>query len=153
MTTIFGLPAHVLLIHAIVVLAPLTAALEILCAIWPAARRRLAWLVLAFAAAVMALTPLTTSAGQWLYDQLPQPPAILQTHANRGQWMLYIAIALLVVAVVQVIQHLMESRSAEPKRALAAVVAVLALVVGAAATAGVVLIGDAGAQAVWGERQ
>ena len=101
MTTIFGLPAHALLVHAVVVLAPLTAMLEILCAIWPAARRRLVWLVLAFAAAVMALTPLTTSTGQWLYNQLPQPAAILQTHLQRGQWMIYIAIALLVVAVVQ----------------------------------------------------
>ncbi len=49
MTTISGIPAHALLVHAIVVLAPLTALLEILCAFWPAARRRLVWLVLAFA--------------------------------------------------------------------------------------------------------
>ena len=153
MTTIFGLPAHALLVHAVVVLAPLTAMLEILCAIWPAARRRLVWLVLAFAAAVVALTPLTTSTGQWLYDQLPQPAAILQTHLQRGQWMIYIAIALLVVAVVQLIQHGVESRSEEPKRALAVVVAVLALVVGGVSTAGVALIGDAGARAVWGVRR
>ncbi len=152
MTTIFGLPAHALLVHAVVVLAPLTAMLEILCAIWPAARRRLVWLVLALAASVVALTPLTTSAGKWLYNELPRPPAILQTHVVRGQWMIYIAIALLVVAVVQVIQHRMESRSQEPKRALAVAVAVLALVVGAASTAGVVLIGDTGARAVWSQR-
>ena len=78
---------------------------------------------------------------------------ILETHEQRGEWMIYIAIALLIVAVVQAIQHWVESRSAEPKRALAAVVAVLALVVGVVSTVGVVLIGDAGAQAVWGERQ
>ena len=69
MTTIAGLPAHVLLVHAIVVLAPLTAALEILCAIWPAARRRLVWLVLAFAAVNLVFTPLTTDAGEWLLNQ------------------------------------------------------------------------------------
>jgi hypothetical protein len=34
MTTVFGLPAHALLVHAVVVLAPLTAALQILCALW-----------------------------------------------------------------------------------------------------------------------
>ena len=61
MTTITGIPAHALLVHAIVVLAPLTALLEMLCAVWPAARRRLVWLVLAFAAVTLALTPLTTS--------------------------------------------------------------------------------------------
>ena len=71
MTTMFGLPAHALLVHAMVVFAPLTALLEILCAIWPAARRRLVWLTLAFAVATLVLTPLTTSAGEWLYDQQP----------------------------------------------------------------------------------
>ncbi len=68
MTTILGLPAHALLVHAVVVLAPLTAALRILCALWPAARRRLVWLNLAFAVSVVVLTPLTTSAGEWLYE-------------------------------------------------------------------------------------
>jgi hypothetical protein len=150
LTILFGMPAHALLVHAIVVLAPLVAMLEILCAIWPAARRRLVWLNLALAAAVMVLTPLTVSAGEWLYDLQTEPSAILQTHEERGQWAIYIAVALLVVAIVQVIQERMESRSAEPKRGLAAVVAVLALVVGVGSTVGVVLIGDAGARAVWG---
>jgi hypothetical protein len=44
LTTIMGLPAHVLLVHFIVILAPLTAVLAILYAVWPAARRRLVWL-------------------------------------------------------------------------------------------------------------
>ena len=153
MTTILGLPAHALLVHAVVVLAPLTAMLEILCALLPAARRRFAWLNLAFAAGVVALTPLTTSAGQWLYDQLPQPAPILQTHWARGQWMIYFAIGLLVVAIVQAVQHWIESRSSEPKRALAVVAAVLAIAVGASSIVGVIRIGDSGAQAVWGSRE
>ena len=92
----------------------------------------------------MVLTPLTTSAGQWLYNQLPEHAAILETHQERGQWMIYIAIALLVVAAVQAIQHWMESRSSEPKRVLAAVAALLAVVIGGLSIVGVVLIGDAG---------
>ena len=153
MTTLFGLPAHALLNHAIVVLAPLLALLEILCAVWPAARRRLVWLNLALAAAVLVLTPLTTSAGEWLYNQQSEHSAILETHEERGEWMIYFAIGLLVVAVVQAVQHWLESRSTEPKRALAVVAAVLAVVVGVSSIAGVVRIGDAGAQAVWGERE
>jgi hypothetical protein len=153
LTTIYGMPAHALLVHAMVVFAPLTALLEILCAVWPAARRRLVWLTFAFAVATLVLTPLTTSAGEWLYNKEPDHSAILNTHAERGDWMIYISVALLVIAVVQVIQHRLESRSAEPKRALAAVAAVLAIVVGVGSTVGVILIGDAGAQAVWGERQ
>ena len=130
LTTIFGLPAHALLVHAIVVLAPLLAALEILCALWPAARRRLVWLNLALAAGVMVLTPLTISAGEWLYNQQTQHSAILETHEERGEWVIYFAVGLLVVAVVQAVQHWIESRSSEPKRALAVVAAVLAVVVG-----------------------
>ena len=49
MTTFNGLPAHVLLVHFIVILSPLTAVLAIVCAVWPAARQRLVWLVLAIA--------------------------------------------------------------------------------------------------------
>ncbi len=69
LTTISGLPAHALLVHAMVVVAPLTALLEILCALWLAARRHLVWLVLAFAVVTAALTPITANAGGWLYDQ------------------------------------------------------------------------------------
>lgn len=153
MTTIFGLPAHALLVHAAVVLVPLTAALEILCALWPAARRRLVWLVLAFAVGVMVLIPLTVSAGEWLYDQAPQHAPILETHQERAAWAIYFAIGLLVVAVVQALQHWMESKSDQPKRALAAVAAVLAIAVGVSSVVGIVRIGDSGAQAVWGVRQ
>ena len=64
MTTLFGLPAHALLVHAIVVLAPLVAVSKFCARLWPAARRRLVWLNLALAAAVVVLTPLTTSAGE-----------------------------------------------------------------------------------------
>ena len=49
MSTINGLPAHVLLVHFVVVLAPLTAILAIACAILPAVRQRLVWLVLVYA--------------------------------------------------------------------------------------------------------
>ena len=153
MTTVFGLPAHALLVHAVVVLAPLTAALQILCALWPAARRRLVWLVLAFAAAVMVLAPLTVSAGQWLYAQNAQHSPILETHEERGEWMIYFAVGLLVVAVVGAVQHWVESRSPEPKRVLAVFVAVLAIVVGVSTIVAVVRIGDSGAQAVWGVRE
>lgn len=153
MTTIFGLPAHALLVHAVVVLAPMTAGLEILCALWPAARRRFVWLNLALAVGVLVLTPLTTSAGEWLYNREPEHSAILETHEGRGEWMIYFAVGLLAVAIVQAVQHWIESRSSEPKRALAVVAAVLAVAVGLSSIVWVVLIGDAGAQAVWGERQ
>jgi uncharacterized membrane protein len=143
LTTIAGLPAHVLLVHALVVLAPLTALLEILCALWPAARRRLVWLVLAFAIVTTALTPITTEAGEWLYDREHHHRDILNTHADRGGWMIYFSVAMLVIAVLLALVHVREGRSGK------VVVAILAVAVGVASIVQVVRIGDAGARAVW----
>jgi hypothetical protein len=53
-STLNGLPPHILLNHFVVVLAPLTAILAIVCALWPAARRRLIWLVLLLAVGTLA---------------------------------------------------------------------------------------------------
>jgi len=62
MTVVNGLPAHVLLVHFIVVLAPLTALLVMLCALWGAARRHLVWLTLVLAIVTTVLTPITIEA-------------------------------------------------------------------------------------------
>ena len=51
MTTIFGLPAHALLVHAIVVLAPLSRCARDSLRVLASRQTRLVWLVLAFAAA------------------------------------------------------------------------------------------------------
>lgn len=148
-TTISGLPAHVLLVHGLVVLAPLTALLEILCALWPAARRHLVWLVLVLAAATTALTPVTASAGAWFYDQQHHPRDILNTHADRGSTMIYFSLALLVVAVVLAVIHRREVRAVAPRPIVSVAIAVLTIVVGVAATVQMVRIGDSGARAVW----
>ena len=150
MTTITGIPAHALLVHAIVVLAPLVAVLEILCGFWPAARRRFVWLVLVLAAANLVLTPLTTEAGEWLYNQQSQPSAILRIHAERGDWMIYFSAGLLVVAIALAVLHWLEGRSDSRRTVATVVVAIAALVVGISSIVGVVRIGDAGAHAVWG---
>jgi hypothetical protein len=150
LTTISGLPAHVLFVHAIVVLAPLTAVLEILCGVWPAARRRLVWLVLALAAVTVVLTPLTTEAGEWLYAQRPQVSPILAEHALRGGWMIYFSVALLVVALALAVLHRLEGRSDKRRTAATVVVAVVALAVGVSSIVTVVRIGDSGAHSVWG---
>jgi hypothetical protein len=152
MTTITGIPAHALLVHAIVVLAPLVALLEILCGFWPEARRRLVWLVLALAAVNLILTPLTTYAGEWLYDQQSDPSPILREHAERGDWMIYFSIGLLLVAIALAVMHWLEGRSDKRRTVATVVVAIVALAVGISSIVGVVRIGDAGAEAVWGRQ-
>jgi hypothetical protein len=145
-----GLPAHVLLVHAMVVLAPLTALLEILCAVLPAARRRLVWLVLVVALVTVALTPVTTAAGEWFYERQPHPADILRTHAERGGWMIYFSAALVVVALLLAYLHVSEGRSATRRVGAHVIVAILALAVGVSTIITVYRIGDSGAQSVWG---
>jgi uncharacterized membrane protein len=145
-----GLPAHVLLVHAIVVLAPLTAVLAILSGIFPPVRRRLIWLVLVLALITAALTPITADAGEWLFDRQHDHTAILQTHQERGEKMIYFAIALAVVAIVLAILHMREGRAEKRRVGANLVVAILALAVGVSSIIFVYMVGDAGAQSVWG---
>ena len=149
MTTIAGIPAHALWVHLIVVLMPATALLEIVCALWPAVRRRLVWLVVVMAALLMVTTPITVDAGEWLYGQKKHHTALLQTHVDRGEQLTYYAAALLVVAVALAVLHWRQSRSGHLLAVATITIAVLAVVVGVASTVAVVRTGDPGARSVW----
>lgn len=109
MTTINGLPAHALLVHFIVVLAPLTAILAILSALWPAARQRLVWLVFTLAVVTAILTPITTQAGEWLEHRSGRSP-LLHAHTELGDTMIYFSLGLVVAAVLLAVVHVRESR-------------------------------------------
>lgn len=150
MSTFNGLPAHPLLVHFIVVLAPLTAILAILCAVWPAARERLVWLVLAMAGVVAVMTPITAEAGEWLEHKVEENAA-LETHEHLGKTMLYFAIALLVAAVLVAVAHVRSRRGKPLTTALSAVVTLLVLVASVATTVQVFRIGHSGAEASWGD--
>jgi uncharacterized membrane protein len=151
MTTIAGLPAHALLVHFIVILAPLTAVLAILCAVWPAARQRLTWLVLALAVVTVVLTPLTTDAGEWLQHSIGRSP-LVHTHARLGDTMIYFAIALLIAAALVTTIHVREIRGKSVKPVATRIVAVAIIVLSVSTAVQVYRIGDSGAQATWNGR-
>ena len=150
MSTVNGLPAHVLLVHFIVVLAPLTALLALLCAVWPAARRRLAWQVLALAAATTVLTPLTTEAGEWLEHRVGESTALKQ-HAELGDTMPFFALALLVAAFLLVFMHIREGRGRQTGKTFTVIASALIIIAAVATTVQVYRIGDSGAQSAWGD--
>ena len=172
MTTIAGLPAHILLVHAVIVLVPLTAVLTVLVAVWPAARTRL-WLPTAVLAAVMLVAvPLTTDAGEWLEHHMARTE-LVRTHTELGDTMLPWAIALAAVAVALGVREWFGARSgarrrvavaagapapSEPEngpaaplggRAVTVALAVLAVVVAVGSVVTVYRIGDSGARAAW----
>ena len=96
-TVINGLPAHVLLVHAVVVFVPLAAILLVLSALWPAARRRLGILTPIAALIAVALIPPTTHAGEWLIRRVDPNPE-LHTHAQLADTLLPWGVGLFVVS-------------------------------------------------------
>lgn len=156
MQTVNGLPAHVLLVHAVVVLLPLSAALLALTALWPTARRRLAGPNAILSVLVVVLVPITTSAGEWLESRLTPDP-LIRRHTELGDTAIYAAIAVAVLAVV-VWWRQRESTGRTPakrtllapdSRTLTATLTIVAVLVSAAAVYDVVRIGDSGAKASW----
>lgn len=151
-----GLPVHILIVHAVVVLVPLAALLAVLGVLWPAARRKLGVLTPIVALAGLVCVPVASSAGEWLQARVPDT-ALVRTHAEMGDGLLLWAFLLFVLsAAFWALDH----GRTEPRRlpdALTArwvrpVVAGLLIVVAIVSVVQVVRIGDSGAKAAWDGR-
>jgi hypothetical protein len=151
-----GIPAHALLVHAVVVLVPLAALLSIVSCLWPAARRKLGILVPLTALIGLVFVPLATSAGEWLQEHV-QRTDLVKKHAELGDSLTIWAILLFVLAASLWLLDTAINRSWSLPEflrspwarriggALLVIVAVIAIVQ-------VVRIGDSGAKAVWDGR-
>ncbi|GAB3147091.1 hypothetical protein GCM10027258_39940 [Amycolatopsis stemonae] len=163
MTTVNGLPAHVLLVHAIVVLLPLAALLLVLSALWPAARAKLAGPNAILSVLVVVLVPITTDAGEWLERRVARTPQ-LRTHTELGDTALWVAIpvALLALLVWWRRRETLRAQAADTTEAtgrrtylgpastaVTVVLSVLSIAAAGAAFYDVYRIGDSGAQASW----
>jgi hypothetical protein len=95
--TVNGLPAHVLLVHVVIVLLPLAALLLVVSAVWPLARRKLGVLTPAVALVALVFVPITTSAGEWLEEHVPDSP-LVRKHTQLGDSLLPWALGIFVVA-------------------------------------------------------
>ncbi len=153
MSTFNGLPAHILLNHFVVVLGPLTAVLAILCALWPAARRRLIWLVVVLAVGTLVLTPITANAGAWLSARIgastPAMPA-LSTHEQLGGTLIYLVAALAGTVALLAGVHVRQSRGRAVTFVMQSAVGALVIVAAVATLIQTYRVGDSGARAAWG---
>ena len=145
-----GLPAHILLVHAVIVLIPLAALLTVLAAVWPAARRRLGVITPLVALAALVAVPITTNAGEWLEARVPPSP-LIEEHVRLGDTMLWFAIGLFVVALIAwgLPTAVVKSTKRPPAPWVGVVIAVVAVLAAGAATVQVVRVGEAGSRAVW----
>ncbi|MFC9894120.1 DUF2231 domain-containing protein [Nocardia sp. NPDC127579] len=150
MSTINGLPAHVLLVHVIVVFVPLTALTLVLCAVWPGARQRLIGPAVVLAVVTAALTPVAIAAGE-TFEKRFSPSELLQQHTDLGGAMNYFVAPLLVAAAALLVVQIRERRRKPLNRQIVWVIAVLTIVVSIAATVQIYRVGESGSRAVWGQ--
>lgn len=153
-----GLPLHVLVVHAVVVLVPLAVLGSLVAALWPAARRRYGWPVVAVTVVATACIPIATGSGEDLRDRLA-PTALIREHAHLGDELLVYVIGLLVV-VTGLVWFGRRPRADAPgaakrdaRRWAVAALSVVTVAFAVVCAMQVVRIGDSGARAAWMGKQ
>jgi hypothetical protein len=152
-----GLPAHVLFVHFVVVLVPLSALALVVCAIWPHLARRLGVLPPVLALVTLVSVPLTTQAGEWLEKHVDSS-SLVQRHAQLGDGLLPWALGLFVLssalwwAARRTAPGQGDTRAPAIRLTSAPIrtaAIVLSLVVATGSVVDVYRIGDSGAKAAW----
>ncbi|AXJ09946.1 DUF2231 domain-containing protein [Arthrobacter sp. PM3] len=156
MIEIGGLPAHVLLVHAVVVLGPIAGLGAIIYAAVPRWRNYLAWPLAVLSLVLVPVTVVTAQAGEQLEKARPAS-ALVHEHAEQGDVLKVVSVIFFVIVAA------MLAVTYEPfGRRLAflgglrenRVVCVILLVAGAAAGAFFIyqsiVTGHSGAASVWG---
>jgi hypothetical protein len=172
LTEFHGLPAHVLFVHFVVVLIPLTALAVVACAARPRWARRLGLTLPALGLLSLAMVPVTTHAGEWLEGRVGGGP-LLEKHTELGDTLLPWATGLfLASAAVWWLGRRTPDAAANPAPASAsdptpapspspssptwltatwfrATATAVALIIAGGAVVDVYRIGDSGAKAAW----
>jgi uncharacterized membrane protein len=150
-----GIPVHPLVVHAVVVLLPLSILGTVLIAVRPAWRATYGPLVVVLAAIATVLVPVATSSGEALEKRVGDPGK----HAQLGDQLLWFALPLLVLVLALVVWDRLRrrqvdtgAREARGGARAGTVLAVLAVLAAVAAGVQVYRVGDSGARAVWGDR-
>ena len=149
-----GLPVHPLVVHAVVVLLPLSTLGVIAIAVRPAWRRPYGLLVVGCTALATVMIPVATSSGEALEERVGNPGE----HAELGDQLIWFALPMLLLAAVL---WWLDRRSATTTAASTArttsagmvrTVAALAVVAALATSVQVYRVGDSGARSAWGDQ-
>ena len=162
MLTVDGIPAHPLVVHAVVVFLPLAAVATLLVVARPAWRRQLGVWVLLLAAAGVVAIPVATTPGEQLKQSLGGGGPLIEIHDERAETLLIPALIYLALLAATVLvgrradaavdgpgaAHATRSNVGTLQRVTVST-GVLAALAGRAVTGLVVWIGHAGSAAVW----
>lgn len=145
--TVMGLPVHPLVVHAVVVLVPLSALGVAAISVVPRWRPRFGSLVLAVTTAGLVLVPVATGSGEQLEDRIDAGGVVkeqIEHHVQWGERVLVPSLAMWVLAAALVLM----TRRGMTGRAVT-FVAVLAVVAAGVAAGTVARAGHLGSTAVW----
>ncbi len=157
-SSLFGLPAHPLLVHGVVVLIPLVAVALVLMVLVPRTRRHLVWATLVLAVGVAIMTPLAVESGEELAHDVKETGA-LEEHEGLGENMTLFAVGLAVGAAALAAEDVWRRRSDADRdpsdqpdaraRWARLVVGGVVVLIAVAATAQTIAVGHSGAAATW----
>ena len=146
---LFGLPAHPLIVHAVVVLLPLAAIGVVLCALVPAWRGPYAPLVLVAAVVATVAVLFAQGSGEELEDDVDETE-LVEDHAEKGEQVLPWAIGVTVAAAaVAAAPRFHRRRPGASTSTVTAIVTVVSLAAAAGAVYSVIESGHSGAKAAW----
>jgi len=161
MDSIAGLPAHPLIVHAVVVLVPLAALGALAALLFPRVRGQIGWYVAAAAVLNVVLVPLATGSGESLEHRVSET-AELEKHTDMAEGLLPFVLALAVGAVALMLIDRYRRRQGGVEGAsrslltapwvaivVAIVVAVMVGLGGVGSLVQTLRIGHSGASATW----
>ena len=158
MLEIGGLPAHILLIHAVVVLAPIAGLGAIAYAAAPRWRSYLAWPLGALSLVLVPVSLLTAQAGEQLQKARPASAMIL-AHARQGDVLKAVSVlffvvvaAMLVVSFEPVGRRFAFLGQLREHRAVRVALLVVGAATGAFFIYQSIITGHSGAASVWSSR-
>ena len=145
--TVLGLPVHPLVVHAVVVLVPLSAAGVVAISLVPRWRERYGVLVLLLSTAALVMVPVATRSGESLEERIDAGGVVarqIEDHKEVAELVLWPTLAMWVLAAVLVLMTRQKRAGASVK-----LVAGLAVVAAVLAGAAVARAGHLGSTAVW----
>lgn len=153
--TIFGLPLHPLVVHAVVVVAPVAALTVAAAALWPRFRRWAGPLPLLLSATALILVPVAVQSGESLEDRVKET-ALVERHSDLAGGLLPWAALLTIGAAVLFWLARREARagrtaSPTPPRLAVAALTLVALAGATGLGIQIVRIGHSGSEAAWSE--
>jgi hypothetical protein len=146
--TILGLPVHILVVHAVVVLVPLCAVAVVVMVFSRLWRERLRWPVLILLTGAVVSTYVARQTGEWLQHKLASrgvASADITRHVDYGSKAIWFVLLFWLV----VVGWLSVDARRPPAQTAARVLGVASVVVALVATGWIVVAGHLGSNAVW----